>query len=594
MKFFLERFKKPLKTAIQIIAVFGAALLVLLYFLGYYEISFLNRESLLGGYGSKEEETEKNGISGIIDLDSLLKDTESETQKPVNSETDNAPADSDSTDKTDNKDDGGSSIVRNLRKVYSADVLTDSLVNVKAVAIAERDGYKSVEDTYDFIPGQTILAKMIFSFKLPSDYSLRTRVVQQDSITIPPDDSEKIVEIVSVTEDRPAVELYMGYILIDNGENIILCSSDGTPLCRYSPDKFTPAYTRDSSGRPLFVRHVYDSWDDYEGRDVFFHLSDDGRNFIVSDYDPEKDSRGLCFDYPVDYGLSDNNLTPVIQEKSDGQTDEEKARNGLYTYAALNQWGYGYAITEYQYAKAWNFSEGVGAVIGTETVPELAEEATEEEIEKYEMIYEGYEAGDIRPSDRGGLYFINVNGRRLFPTVKTYYRQDYLRYVTDYLMPPITNGVESIGYFYFENGLCRVRRQTIDYYNWENRRNVRVIADEEILIRTDGSEYELPAGYKLEGYSDGMILLRSERTGLCGFIDCSGEWVVQPIFADGTPFIEGLATLTTPDGRVGMIDTDGNIVLPFTYDKISQVSGGRILAYRAENGWSVFRMMEKQ
>ena len=55
----------------------------------------------------------------------------------------------------------------------------------------------------------------------------------------------------------------------------------------------------------------------------------------------------------------------------------------------------------------------------------------------------------------------------------------------------------------------------------------------------------------------------------------------------------GLATLKTEDGRVGMIDTEGNIVLQFTYDYISQVSDGLIAAYRRENGWTILKMMEK-
>lgn len=589
MKYNITKLKKIARTCLQIVVVFGIAAAVLLYVLGYFDVSFLDRESVLGGYNSHESETSAPGVSGIIDLDSIMNETESETANDGN----NAESES-SANQNQSDNSAAPSAPTNLRKVYDTSELPDSLSTVKAVLIAERDGYSSVAETNDYKPGQTILAKMTFSYKLPTEYSLRTRVVSTPIVTTPEDDSEKIVTLVDTTEDRPAIELYMGYILIDKGENIILSSSDGTPLCRYSPDRFKPAYTRDTSGRPLFVRHVYDSWDDYVGRDVYFYLSDDGKNFVVSDYDPEKDSRGLNFDYPLDYGLTDTNITCTVQEKTDGQIKEEKAKNGLYAYIATNQWGYSYNLTEYQFAKAYNFSEGLGAVIGTETVPEPAEDATDEEKEKYEMIYEGYEPGDIRPADRGSLYFVNSNGRRVFQTVKNYYRQDYLRYVTDYFMPPITTGIESIGYFYFENGLCRIRRQTIDYYNWENRRSVRVIADEEILIRADGTEYELPSGFSLEGYSDGMILLRSEHTGLCGFIDCTGEWIAQPIFADGTPFIEGLATLTTADGRVGMIDREGNIVLAFTYDSISQVSGGRIAAYRSENGWSIFKMMEKQ
>ena len=82
------------------------------------------------------------------------------------------------------------------------------------------------------------------------------------------------------------------------------------------------------------------------------------------------------------------------------------------------------------------------------------------------------------------------------------------------------------------------------------------------------------------------------RDGKYGVQAVTGEWIAQPIFADAGPFIGGLAPLKTEDGRWGMIDTDGNIVLPFTYDSISQVSSGLIACWREENGWSILRIME--
>ena len=66
------------------------------------------------------------------------------------------------------------------------------------------------------------------------------------------------------------------------------------------------------------------------------------------------------------------------------------------------------------------------------------------------------------------------------------------------------------------------------------------------------------------------------------------------IAVEGTSFAElyGYYFFKTEDGRWGMIDTDGNIVLPFTYDSISQVSSGLIACWREENGWSILRIME--
>ena len=43
MRYYLKRFKKPIKAITELILIFGIALLVLLYYLGYYDFSFLDR-----------------------------------------------------------------------------------------------------------------------------------------------------------------------------------------------------------------------------------------------------------------------------------------------------------------------------------------------------------------------------------------------------------------------------------------------------------------------------------------------------------------------------------------------------------------------
>ncbi|MBE6540934.1 MAG: hypothetical protein E7672_00585 [Ruminococcaceae bacterium] len=579
MRYLLDKIKKSLKTYIQIAVVFGIAVLVLLYFLGYYDISFIDRNEWFGGFGSSESDSVEEDKKDPVGSGS---DSQGKDSLESGDKNDNLPSDSQGGSDSDTETDSPALTpekVKNTIKVYDEGRLDDYLSEIGTVSGYEDSGLVRAEETYNFVPNETTLAKMTFSFKLPTAYSLRTRDVVKTSVYLADDERGKVVEENYVTEDRPSVELYMGYIIIDKGENVILCSSDGTPLCQYHPDRFTPAYARDTEGRPLFKRHIYDVPDDPAGRDVYFYLSEDGKNFVVSDYDPEADSRGLTFDYPRDYGVSDSDMHPV------------RGEDGLYDYYVRTIWGGSYQLTGYNFIKAYPVFDGVGAVVWSEVVPTLEASGYEEDV--YELYYGEYEPGDVIPANRGAMTFITQNGYRIINQYNPYYKEDYVRYVIEYLMPPLTDGVESIGYYYFDNGLARLRRQTIDWYAWDSSRIVRVISDEEILIRADGSEYDVPAGYSIEGYSDGVILLKSDSTNLYGFMDCTGGWIAQPIYSDATPFIEGLATLTLSDGRVGMIDVEGNIVLPFTYDSISQVSGGLILAYREENGWTVMRMMHE-
>ena len=74
-------------------------------------------------------------------------------------------------------------------------------------------------------------------------------------------------------------------------------------------------------------------------------------------------------------------------------------------------------------------------------------------------------------------------------------------------------------------------------------------------------------------------------------MDYTGDWIAEPIYSSATAFRSGLATLRTEDGRVGMIDRKGNIVLPFRYTYISSASDGLITAF--DGAWSVYKIMTK-
>ncbi len=596
MRNFLLKFKKQLLRLLAAVLVFGAAMLVLLYFLGYYDLSFLDRYKVLGEIFDDTPVQNQNGPSAFFDPSGLLDAAEDYGSE----ETDSLSAGS-QTPETPSylsglPEDYLYYETKSVKSVFTADklpdkLLTNSRTGSKTVASLEEDGYHAAgisyseaglnfvspvpaetpegiadaertepsEDTEpsteapaeeideadlapkvitgEFIPGKTVLGKMTFSFQLPEEFSYRKRQVIREIVTLPDDDGEWYVTEQKEREERPAVELYMGYIMLDNKMNLSLIASDATPLCSVDSQVYSPAYMRDQYDRPLFYRSSA------EGETVYFYLDTDGQNFIGTEYDEIAEGRGLKFDYPASYGKSDSGVT----------TD----RNGVTGRMAYVMRGVG-MLTTYDFTQACAFSENRAAVTTTK--------------------------------NRGGLYFLDENGKRAFDTWR-YYFNEHGRDVYENLVLPLTDGRENIGFYYFDHGLTRVRRQVIDAYNWAYVGRVRTTKDEHILIRPDGSEYELPAGYTLEGYSDGMILL--SKDGLYGFIDYTGEWIAQPIYAAATPFVCGLATLTTQDGRVGMIDTEGNIVLQFTFDYISQVSDGLIATYREQNGWTILKMMEK-
>ncbi len=521
MKYLKGKLKLHMSRLAAIAAVFGVSWLVLAYFLGYYDLSFLDRSDILGEMLDDPTPTETDAPPAVIP------------------ETNAAPAETDASDKvpgepkeTDAPTAETPEKTESVVGIYNTDALPD--VTAKLPLVSELTDFTAADGAYRAT--ETVLAKMQFGFKLPSDFSIGERRVRELSYVELSGNAPYVASYTMVTEARPAVEVYMGMIFIDVGDSLVLVDGEGTPLCSFDGTVYKPAYTRDRDGRPLFVKEADG------GAKTYFYLSEDGRNFIRSDYNDSTDNRGLYFDYPADWGTSDSGT--IFREYS--------AETGRWAYRTE----YSY-VTSHSYTQAYDFTEGVACVVSNQ--------------------------------NRGGMYFIGEYGWPTHQTFVTFLSDLDRHFIWDYALPA-SRGIENIGFFYFDHGLTRVRYQVIDYYNWTKGR-VYVISDEDKLIRTDGTFFDLPHGYTLKGYSEGMILL--EKDGIWGIMDYTGGWIAEPCYASATPFVDGLAVLETADGRFGMIDTEGNIVLPFAYDNISMASSGLVAVYRAENGWSVLKLMEK-
>ncbi len=526
----MGKLKGQIKRIAAALVVFGISAAVLAYFLGYYDLSFLDRYRFLDALYEDETTVQKNPFA----IPSLTEDPTGDGPALVETDAVGAETSSDGSGGVSGAvEEAGETA--SVLGIHDTGDLADMLLTYPTVA-----ELTAASPAVQYEPGKTRLARMTFSYKLPDKFSLRRRVVDKVSYVVPVEDGAYVAQYNAARESRPAVELYMGYLLIDNQKTLYLIGSDGTPLCSFDDNVYSPAYTRDKEGRPLFVKELGD------GSKVWYHLSEDGKNFVKSDYNDRTDSRGLYFDYPADWGLS---KAPEDQEI----VRDYNGRSGLWAYQKGEK-----PLTAYTFTNAYAYSEGRACVTTNR--------------------------------GRGGMYFLDENGNRMQSTFVTYLFSDYNRYVIwDYAFPA-SFGEESLGFFYYDHGLTRVRYQIIDYWNWAAYRRVRVTSDEDKLIRTDGSIYALPVGYTLKGYSEGMILL--EKEGRYGFMDYTGGWIAQPCYISATPFVCGLSVLETSDGRYGMIDVEGNIVLSFTYDYISQSSSGLIAAYRAENGWTVFRVVE--
>ena len=185
------------------------------------------------------------------------------------------------------------------------------------------------------------------------------------------------------------------------------------------------------------------------------------------------------------------------------------------------------------------------------------------------------------------LNYLDTAGKTKLTGDKTFIDGDGNVVFSTWQMPLFTHGKEAMGYLFFENGLCRVREITTDLTSKEKT----IYSDTDYIIKNDGSRFPLPAGYSVVSYSSGMILL--EKDGKYGYMNYKGEWTVQPVYSYAEPYFEGLAVVGLESGEKAMIDTDGNAVIPFSYEYISNVSTGVIALYDSETGWQILHKMTK-
>ncbi len=420
------------------------------------------------------------------------------------------------------------------------------LSGIRQTSDAIGEGYNITDtvwsDTY-------LLTRLTLEHPLPTAYSLRTRVEQVPERVANTEDSGYTTVINDVTVDRPAIEVYMDYILVDNGTTVDILSRDGKLIISgVDTGTYVPAYTRDKEDRPLFIFTRPSQYYPSQMLTSYCYIDGSG-NFVDSDYNDATDSRGLYMNYPSYYGKSDDeNLFAAYDEES-----------GLFGYANANGAVHNLG---YRYQRVYNFNNGFGCIVDENGFMHWLDENLRTAISELPQYrYNGY-------------HIWSSSNRRLYHV--------YLR--------PDTFGEESRGMFYFDNGLILVRRQTIDagHHDLAYNSSWDVVTDTEVLIRRDDTEFPLPPDYKLVSYSNGMILL--EKNGKYGFMNYLGKWIVQPVYDYAEPYCEGLAVIGNGE-KMGLVDTSGNFVTPMIFDTIENVSGGIVAAWSDADGWVLFNKM---
>ncbi|MBQ3184093.1 MAG: WG repeat-containing protein [Clostridia bacterium] len=462
-------------------------------------------------------------------------------------------------------------------------------------------GYKLTEKSYD--PSDCKVGVLSIKIKLPTELSQTKRKVQKP--VIKETYHGYVSENETVTEDCPVLVPYYGYVIYTaKGVCKLLDSELNTLMGNFSG--FTPAYMTDYAGNPLFEKdgryYFYYDGRNYNGtvytsveNDTFSKLPvtapeayeyfnydvDMLHNlFVTNDFTNEANMRGIAYILPehsgmVEFSVDEDLLFDLrIPSATNNKSNGKLFRFPSYTYTKKEEKQidgnpyYSYEVTEI----LWGYMDAKGNVV----------------VEpKYHKAYEFSEDGFAVVSDKDGhLSVLNEWGS----VVYNYYNDSYeftdlgIRYARDGHFLPDTFGVESTGMLYFDRGFIRMRRKLVDVENgYIDKR------DYSTLVDTEGKTLNIPLDCTIEGYGDGVALIK--RGDKYGYMRSDGSWLIEPELAYAKPFSEGLAVMGYAKDKLGVIDTEGNIVLYPMYSHIESSSGGVITAYSPVGGWNVFNKM---
>ena len=364
-------------------------------------------------------------------------------------------------------------------------------------------------------------------------------------------------EIVQKSQKLPLIRSYMGYLLINNAAHATSIYNPVKNIINRDLINLSPAYVRDTAGDPVFI---------YEGEN--YTMGSDSRLAPV-----EIDLNlltGLRGNYPRYYGTVNSGLSLYYEERP-----ISRLINGAQVEAAAQRGEYLEPIYVDDISRLYGYKNAAGAIV----IPA-----------RYLYAFNFTENGLAVVADRNRVVsVINTYGSTVITVQNTTLRISELsnRAVYNGYYLPTDFSMNQRGMLYFDSGLLRVRRVITQSNTLKS-----TLRDNDILIRTDGSIFEIPTGYEIAYYSDGVAVLKSGD--LYGCFSNTGKWITQPIYTYAGMFNEGLIVLGNRDGKKGVIDTNGNTVLPFVYDEISDMSGGVIAAFEKQNGWSVYLKIARE
>ncbi len=180
----------------------------------------------------------------------------------------------------------------------------------------------------------------------------------------------------------------------------------------------------------------------------------------------------------------------------------------------------------------------------------------------YPIAFPYSEGFGVMADETGKITIRNYKGEEVFTNLS--------------LLLPGKEAEKEPGFYAFDGGVLRVIIAEFD-------ENGSLKTKKESLINTKGQEVILPDGYSAVSLSEGILVVTDGKQ--YGYLSASGAWITSPNLKKASPFMEGIAAVTDKDGKMGLIDCKGNILLPYAFDYISDFSDGYALCFSKSTGW---------
>ena len=246
-------------------------------------------------------------------------------------------------------------------------------------------------------------------------------------------------------------------------------------------------------------------------------------------------------------GYIDKEGDLVIEAKFD---DAKDFYEGLAPVRVGDKWGYidktGEFVIEPQFEKADIFSSGVAAVMvddkwgyidktGKFVIPPSQDEPTR--FSEGLALFVDEEIGKVGYVDTTGKFVIKPE----YDYGEQYFLEGYVTVVKDF------NNLGS---------------------TWG-------------IVDKKGNFLSMPVdsfhSFGLNHFSEGLYPACKEGEEFWGYVDHTGEYVIEPKFLKCFPFSEGLAEVVLPGGDLGYIDKEGNTVIRTKFDLVYPFSEGLAL-----------------